>query len=49
MKLELQKHVENITSRQDLIAALQNIWRRIGGHVGQKKGSSNYLRLYIKE
>ena len=29
MKLELQKHIENITFRQDHIDALQNIWRKL--------------------
>ena len=29
MKLELQKHIENLTFRQDHIDALQNIWRKL--------------------
>ena len=47
MKLELQKHIENITSRQDLIDALH--LAEVGGHIKQKNGSSNYLRLENKQ
>ena len=46
MKLEQQKHIEKITSRQDLVDVLQYIWRKFEVILNRKKVAQNYLRLY---
>ena len=47
MKLELQKHIDNITSRHDLIDALLNIFRKLEVISNKKKGSSKFKLFTI--
>ena len=46
MKLEQQKHIEKITSRQDLVYVLQYIWRKFEVILNRKRVTQT-IYVYI--